>query len=60
MRQYSYVSVAKFQCHHAGPRVSCAAAAVLRFDRTPLALAWPGNPTLAAQATSYSSAFRTR
>ena len=60
MRQYRYVQVQTFGCHHAGTRVSCAASAVLRFDLTPVSVAWPGNPTLTADAVSYSSAFRTR
>jgi len=60
MRQYGYVEVQRFNCVHAGTRVSCSAAAVLHFDRTPLSLAWPANPTLTAAAISYSSAFRTR
>lgn len=60
MRQYSYVEIQRFNCRHAGTRVSCAASAVLRFDRTPLSVAWPGNPTMTAGSVSYSSAFRTR
>lgn len=60
MRQYPYVDVRNFSCGHAGTRVSCTATAVLRFDRTPLAVAWPVSPTLSAVAASYSSGFRTR
>gem|GEM_PF-2692368 len=60
MRQYPYVDIQRFSCGHADVRVSCTASAVLRFDRTPLSVAWPANPTLTAAAVSYSSAFRTR
>jgi Flp pilus assembly protein TadG len=60
MRQYSYVEVGSFTCSHAGTRVTCTASAVLRFDRTPLAVAWPTNPRMNATAVSYSSEFRTQ
>ncbi len=60
MRQYGYVDVRAFNCSHAGTRVTCDASAVLRFDRTPLAVAWPTNPAMTATAVSYSSEFRTR
>jgi hypothetical protein len=60
MRQYQYVDIRSFTCHHAGTRVTCSASAVLRFDHTPLAVAWPVSPTLSAAAVSYSSAFRTQ
>lgn len=62
MRQYSYVEVTAFRCSHeqANFRVSCTASATLRFDRTPLAIAWPGNPALHAGAESYFSQFRSR
>lgn len=60
MRQYGYVEVRTFRCSHAGTRVTCDSSAVLRFDRTPLAVAWPRNPQMSATAVSYSSAFRTR
>ena len=60
MRQYGYVEVRAFSCTHAGTRVTCDASAVLRFDRTPLAVAWPTNPTINATGVSYSSAFRTQ
>ncbi|MFN2466499.1 MAG: TadE/TadG family type IV pilus assembly protein [Candidatus Dormibacteria bacterium] len=60
MRQYGYVDIRGFSCSHSGPRVTCNASAVLRFDRTPLAVAWPTNPRIAATAVSYASEFRTR
>ncbi|MDQ6747506.1 MAG: hypothetical protein M3010_05295 [Candidatus Dormibacteraeota bacterium] len=60
MRQYGYVDVRAFACSHAATRVSCDATAVLRFDRTPLSVAWPTNPRMTATAVSYSSEFRTR
>lgn len=62
MRQYGYVEVRSFGCRHdpANFRVDCDATAVLRFDRTPLAVAWPGNPALNAHALSYFSRFRSR
>lgn len=60
MRQYGYVEVHSFACRHAGARVTCSSSATLRFDRTPLAVAWPTNPRMSADAVSYSSAFRTR
>ncbi|MFN2463982.1 MAG: TadE family protein [Candidatus Dormibacteria bacterium] len=62
MRQYSYVQVRSFGCVH-DPityRVSCRASAMLRFDRTPLAVAWPGNPGFDSVAVSYFSRFRSR
>lgn len=60
MRQYGYVEVRGFACEHSGTRVTCGASAVLRFDRTPLAIAWPANPSMTATAVSYASPFRTR
>ena len=62
MRQYDYIEVRSFGCRHDQGtfRVNCSAAAVLRFDRTPLAVAWPGNPTLNTVAVSYFSRFRSR
>jgi Flp pilus assembly protein TadG len=60
MRQYAYVEVGSFTCSHTATRVTCTAAAVLRFDRTPLAVAWPTNPRMNASAVSYSSEFRTQ
>ena len=60
MRQYPYVDIRRFRCLHEATRVSCTASAALRFDRTPLSVAWPGNPTLTSAAVSYSSAYRTR
>ena len=60
MRQYHYVDLGALLCRHAGPgtRVECTATATLRFDRTPLALAWFVNVPMSARAVSYSSAFR--
>jgi hypothetical protein len=62
MRQYAYVEVRSFACAHeeATFRVRCGATATLRFDRTPLAVAWPVNPALDASAVSYFSRFRSR
>ena len=62
LRQYSYVEVRSFQCTHdpVNFRVNCVGQAVLRFDRTPLAVAWPGNPAIDASAISYFSRFRSR
>jgi hypothetical protein len=60
MRQYGYVDVRSFGCRRSGTRVACEASAVLRFDRTPLAVAWPANPRMEAAAVSYASAFRGR
>ncbi|GAC1329011.1 MAG: hypothetical protein NVSMB17_04980 [Candidatus Dormibacteria bacterium] len=62
MRQYSYVEIRSLRCTHqeATYRVACTASATLRFDRTPLAVAWPANPSLEADAVSYFSRFRSR
>ena len=60
MRQYGYVEVSAFACRRVGTRVSCDAAATLRFDRTPLGMAWVANPTMRASSVSYASAYRSR
>jgi len=62
MRQYTYIEVRSLQCSHQETtlRVTCSASVTLRFDHTPLALAWPGNPVLEATAVSYFSRFRSR
>jgi len=58
MRQYRYVEVGTLVCSHRGTRVECSSSAVLRYDRTPLAVAWFVNVPMSARAVSYSSAFR--
>lgn len=62
MRQYAYVDLGAptVRCAHAtATRLECHADVTLRYDRTPFAVIFVFNPSMHADAVSYSSQYRT-